>query len=242
MDNASMKKKIGISYTSTNFQNYWNWFTPEDLAGGIELVELSFEKKNTEDIKQCDGFILTGGVDVHPSLYNGAASYPNQPATYQQDRDEFEKMIFDYSQEKKLPMLGICRGLQLVNVLQGGKLIEDIGVSNAEHKKEKDTDKYHSVRTEENSLLNEITGVVKATVNSAHHQAVDKQALGKNLLVNAKSENDAMIEGLEFNDKTGKGFMLCIQWHPERMKDKNDNPFSQKIKERFLEEIKKTNA
>jgi putative glutamine amidotransferase len=56
-----MKKKIGISYTQTNFQNYWNWFTPDDLKDDIELVELSFEINNSEAIPSCDGFILTAG-------------------------------------------------------------------------------------------------------------------------------------------------------------------------------------
>ena len=65
-----MKKRIGISYTETSFQHYWNWFTADDLHDDVELVELSFEKNNTEDIYRCNGFVLTGGIDVHPSLYN----------------------------------------------------------------------------------------------------------------------------------------------------------------------------
>ena len=71
-----MKKKIGISYTKTNFLNYWNWFTPGDLKNDTELVELNFEKNNSEDIYQCDGFVLTGGVDTHPSFYNGRKDLP----------------------------------------------------------------------------------------------------------------------------------------------------------------------
>jgi putative glutamine amidotransferase len=66
-----MEKKIGISFTKTNFQNYWDWFTPGDLKNDIELIELNFEKNNSQDIYQCDGFVLTGGVDTHPSFYNG---------------------------------------------------------------------------------------------------------------------------------------------------------------------------
>jgi putative glutamine amidotransferase len=66
-----MKKKIGISYTRSHFKNYWNWFTTNDLEDDIELIELNFEENNTNDIYKCDGFVLTGGVDVHPSFYNG---------------------------------------------------------------------------------------------------------------------------------------------------------------------------
>src|SRR5215212_595517 len=129
-----MKKRIGISYTKTNFQFYWNWFTKEDLGNDLELVELSFEKNNIEDISKCDGFVLTGGVDVDTELYNGAEEYAGKPGEFQTDRDLFEKKIFEYSQAHQLPLLGICRGLQLVNILQGGQLTEDIGEANTVHK------------------------------------------------------------------------------------------------------------
>src|SRR5438477_3736536 len=125
-----MKKRIGISYTKTLFDNYWNWFSAADLRDDLELVELSFEKNNTEDIYRCDGFVLTGGVDVHPSFYNGNKEYKNSPASYQPDRDLFEEKIYRYSQLHRLPLLGICRGMQLVNVLQGGKLIQDLASAN----------------------------------------------------------------------------------------------------------------
>src|SRR5688572_10150813 len=110
-----MKKKIGISYSKTNFQFYWNWFTKEDLDDDLELVELSFEKDNTDDIAKCHGFILTGGIDIDTSLYKGARRYENQPDSFQTERDRFEEKIFRYSQAHQLPLLGICRGLQLVN-------------------------------------------------------------------------------------------------------------------------------
>ena len=89
-----MKKRIGISFTRTFFPNYWNWFTPQDLGNDLELVELSFEKNNTKDIYTCDGFILTGGVDVHPSFYNGGTVYDNSPDLFQPDRDRFEEKIY----------------------------------------------------------------------------------------------------------------------------------------------------
>jgi len=138
-------------------------------------------------------------------------------------------------------VLGICRGMQLVNVLEGGKLIQDLGKANATHRKT-DTDKQHEVRIEKQSLLYEISRLAIAKVNSAHHQAVPVEALGKNLKVNAWSESDeSAVEGLEFEEKAGKAFMLCVQWHPERMLNKDVNPASIKIKERLLKEIRNKN-
>ena len=164
-----MKKRLGISFTKTNFQFYWNWFTPEDLKDDIELVELSFEKNNTEDINTCDGFILSGGIDIHPSLYKEDFSGTEKT---QIERDLFEKKIFDYSQIHKLPLLGICRGMQLVNVLQGGKLVQDLGTSNEVHRKT-EADKEHHVNVENNSLLHEVVASPSGKVNSAHHQALE---------------------------------------------------------------------
>jgi len=215
-----MKKRIGISFTKTNFQNYWNWFTVADLQNDIELVELSFEKNNTDDIFTCDGFILTGGIDIEPSFYNEDSSYANAPDTFQEDRDSFEKKIYKYSQLHQLPLLGICRGMQLVNVLQGGKLVQDLGTLNNIHKKE-GSDKQHEVKVEKTSLLGETVDALTGKVNSAHHQAVAENVLGRNLKVNAYSNSeDKTIEGIEFENKSGKAFMLCVQWHPERLEGK----------------------
>lgn len=235
-----MKRKIGISYTKTAFDNYWNWITEEDMQDDLELVLLSFEKNNTEDIYQCHGFILTGGVDVHPDFYRGKPIYNNSPDIFQPERDAFEEKIYQYSQEKKLPVLGICRGMQLINVLEGGKLIQDLDNGNERHKKE-ESDKEHHIVAEDGTLLYKIANSPKGYVNSAHHQAIDPNAIGNNLIVNAHDDdNEKIIEGLEFKNKSGKGFMLCVQWHPERMTNKKENPFSENIKQQFLAAVRNT--
>lgn len=234
-----MKKKIGISYTETNFKNYWNWFTAADLAADLELIELSFEKNNVKDIELCAGFLLTGGIDVTPSFYGGAPEYPGQPDIFLPERDEFEKLIYEYSQAFKIPVLGVCRGMQYINILEGGKVLEDIGLANEVHKKEAE-DKVHPVDIGHNSMLYAIVGAKNGLVNSAHHQGVIGCVLSNNLMANCYADSpDQLIEGLEFKDKTDKAFMLAVQWHPERMKEKEINPLSQKLKDRFLEEVKK---
>lgn len=234
-----MKRKIGISYTTTNFENYPAWFTKEDCRDDIELIKLSFELNNKEDIKICDGFVLTGGIDIDPAYYNGKQSYPHSPEAFQPNRDEFEKEIYSYAMKCGLPVLGICRGMQLINVLEGGRLIQDLGeAGNSIHKKDSQ-DKQHAVNIVPGTLLGDIAGQATGHVNSAHHQAVDKNSISENLQPNAWSVDDpSIIEGMEFKDKTNKPFMLCVQWHPERIPNKEQNPLSQKIKEQFIAAVK----
>jgi putative glutamine amidotransferase len=234
-----MKKKIGISYTEVNAPNYWNWFTSADLGIDLELLELSFEKNNVEDIASCDGFVLTGGIDVEPSIFGGAQEYPHRPESFLPERDAFEKLIYEQAKREKAPLLGICRGMQYINILEGGKVYDDIGENaNAVHKKAAE-DKVHQVSVVEDSLLCTVTGQLQGSVNSAHHQAVHPDHLGASLMVSAYSEaGDGIIEGLEYKDKSDAGFMIGVQWHPERMKEKENNPFSQKIKEQFIIEVR----
>lgn len=235
-----MKKKIGISYTEVNAPNYWNWFTSDDLGTDLELLELSFQKNNVEDIAACDGFVLTGGIDVEPSIFGGAQEYPHRPESFLPERDAFEKLIYAHAKKEKIPVLGICRGMQYINILEGGKVYDDIGEdANAVHKKAAE-DKVHSVSLSKDSLLYEITAQEQGLVNSAHHQAVNPDHLGENLMISAYSEaGDGIIEALEYKDKSNSGFMIGVQWHPERMKEKESNPFSQKIKEQFIIEVRK---
>ncbi|MBD0367056.1 MAG: gamma-glutamyl-gamma-aminobutyrate hydrolase family protein [Flavisolibacter sp.] len=235
-----MKKRIGISFTRTKFHHYWHWFTHEDLKGDLELVNLSFERNNVEEITTCDGFVLTGGIDVDPQLYGGTYSYANQPSTFERERDAFEERIYRHALVQRLPILGICRGLQLINVLEGGSLIQDLGNEGNEIHEKKVQDKQHGVSIEKDSLLHEIAQQTTGQVNSAHHQGIDLNKLSSNLRATTFALTAIpIIESLEFKDKSNKPFMLCVQWHPERMVNKEVNPLSQKIKERFIEEVKR---
>lgn len=237
-----MKKKIGISYSESNFKNYWNWFSVEDLGDEFELLELSFERGNKEDILACSGFVLTGGIDVVPSIYGGNEDYPFKPEHFLPERDEFEALIYRYSQQNKIPILGICRGMQYINILEGGKVFEDNGFEiNSLHKK-MEVDKTHDIDVVQDSLLYKVTGLRTGMVNSAHHQAVNPNHLGNNLMASAYAIGaHPIIEALEFKDKSGKAFMIGVQWHPERMKGRERNPLSQKIKKSFLHHVRECN-
>lgn len=228
---------IGISYTTTNFSFYWDWFTPEE-RDQVELVRLSFEEGNVEDLDRCDGLLLTGGIDIEPSRYGRTASYPFVPDAYQVERDRFEEQLYRKAMQAGLPLLGICRGFQLVNVLEGGTLVQDLGPDNAVHKKES-SDKEHEIAVVRGSFLFEATGMAVGKVNSAHHQAIKEEGLSNIFRPAAYSfDEEKIIEAFEYREKEGKPFLLCVQWHPERMADRDRNPFSIVLKRAFLAAIK----
>jgi putative glutamine amidotransferase len=228
-----MKKKIGISISDINHKYYSAWFN-ENIEE-IEIVELSFKKNNINAIDSIDGLVLTGGGDIDPAFYGAGADYHNMPKLFKTDRDKFEIDAFQKAQKNHIPVLGICRGLQLINVIYGGTLLQDLGddILNKVHKKDL-TDKIHEVKITKDTLLSNITGLETGQVNSAHHQAIDK--LGRELIVNCRSA-DGTIEGIEWADKMNKPFMLAVQWHPERMEEKEKSPLSENIKERFIREV-----
>ena len=225
---------IGITYTDSRYENYPLWIRDNDLT--ITLIQLN--PGNPGYLAKCDGIVLTGGVDTHPRFYrNEKLDYPNAPKEFNEERDEFELMVFGYALEKKLPVLAICRGMQLVNIALGGNLIQDIeDAGKNDHRRHGDTDGMHQIRVRENSLLFEIVGKDTGVINSAHHQAMG--IIAPDLEVNAWSE-DTIAEGAEWKNKTGKPFLLCVQWHPERLaKTQPENPFANKIRIKFLEAIK----
>ena len=236
-----MKIRIGISYSTVNLQNYYTWFERTGLDAEVDLLDLSFVENNLHDFTLCDGFILTGGDDVDPVFYDGQPNYPNMPPVFHPRRDTYEKLLIEYAMLHQKPLLGICRGLQIVNVFYGGKLKQDLGEErNTIHKSVVGVDKVHDVFIEANTLLHEIINNNMGSTNSAHHQAIDADCIGANLKVNAwAATGEKIIEGVEFLDKAGKPFMLCVQWHPERMADQQ-NPLAGTILKRFLQEVRTT--
>ena len=232
-----MKKKIGITSSETGFENYLKWFEESD----VEVVVISSEDVKDFRIMEFDGFVLTGGVDTDPALYGGPADYDNRPAVFNTARDLYESRVYTHARSQGIPLLGICRGMQLVNIVEGGGMVQDLGgEGNRMHRKEAGVDKSHAIETAEGSLLRELCGASKGTTNSAHHQAVDVKRLPKSLRVMAWSD-DGVAEALEYSDTSDRPFMLCVQWHPERMEDREVNPLSKNIRERFLNEVRSEN-
>jgi putative glutamine amidotransferase len=149
-------------------------------------------------------------------------------------RDSFEFGVIERALERELPILGICRGMQIMNVFLGGTLIVDLPKAGCENHVERETfDNRHGLNVDPTSLLAVITGSDGKKVNSIHHQAVDQ--LGKGLMISSKSE-DGVVESLEWILKDRMPFLLLVQWHPERMED-FDNPYSGFLAEYFLREV-----
>jgi putative glutamine amidotransferase len=225
---------IGVTDCS-KYSNYSNWI--EAAAPDITIVKLSSKEDYQEDLARCNAIVFTGGEDVHPAVYNKPDYLPLcYPDDISIDRDEFEMKLMQHAEKEFLPVLGICRGLQFINVYYGGTLIPDIpswGKYN-HSKTNPTTDRYHKVSVDVNSWLYSIVGKKSGTINSAHHQSADR--IGKGLVANAFSK-DGIIEGLEKKDPANGPFLCLVQWHPERMTDQSD-PFVIKIREAFIDAVR----
>ncbi len=232
--------KIGLTYTGTEekHQNYIRWL--KGSTDEIEIVTLSSTIDNLSDLNNCNALVLAGGRDIHPGVYNNTNwDYPNSPRDFDLKRDQFEIDAFKLAQKHKVPVLAICRGLQLVNCIFEGTLCQDLGDPLNKIHRAEETDKIHEIIINEDTLLSEIVLLSHMQANSAHHQSIEK--LGKELVINCTSDHGT-IEGIEWANKLGKPFFLGIQWHPERMFKFNlqETAASRLIRERFIEEIKKT--
>ena len=224
---------IGITDTEARYPNYPLWLKGDSTT--IEIIRLSLD--NTEQLKMCDGIVLSGGVDTHPSFYkNSRLNYPLAPGTFNEARDSFELGVFKYSQENNIPVLAICRGMQLVNIALGGDMIQDIEeTGKKDHRRHGNTDGIHEIVVIKDSLIHTITGCERGTINSAHHQALGKVA--EPLKVTGVSP-DGIAESAEWKNNTKKPFLLCVQWHPERLAQQQpENPFTKNIRKEFLKAV-----
>ena len=226
--------KIGITFTGDigKHNNYKQWIEQNEV---VETVLL----QPGVDINGIDGLVLSGGIDIDPGFYGGSPDYPDKPgAGWQKERDEYELSALKYALDNKIPVIGVCRGLQLINVFFHGTLTQDLGEPViAFHKATKISDKDHDIVIEQNSLLGKIAKQHSGHINSAHHQAIDK--LGEGLAVNARSK-EGIIEGIEWKDPSAKSFMLGVQWHPERMFTNKfpDASLYNAIRNRFIQEVR----
>ncbi|HET7840287.1 MAG TPA: gamma-glutamyl-gamma-aminobutyrate hydrolase family protein [Terriglobia bacterium] len=197
-----------------------------------EIVLLSPADRARAKVENLDGVVFAGGEDVAPELYDERKKY----STVKSDRarDDFELTLFDAAREERIPILGVCRGMQLINVRYGGTLYQDLKLEppadpgpTVEHKQSGSRQEAtHSVTlTEPESHLG-AAFQGSCRVNSLHHQAVRR--VGHGLKVIAYSE-DGLPEAVE--DAGDYPYLMAVQWHPEEM---TDRPEQKKIFEQFL--------
>lgn len=166
-------------------------------------------------ISMLDGLIAPGGPDVDPELYH-EKKLP-ECGKYIRYEDEYDMELIREAVKQGKPVLAICRGMQVVNVLFGGTLYQDIpaqvDTKIQHHRIVKDLEIYHEANLEPDSFLAKVLGEWKAIkVNSSHHQSVKDLAPGFKIVGCAP---DGIVEAIENKD----GSILCVQWHPERMQD-----------------------
>jgi len=188
-------------------------------AGG-EPVRIELDQTSVQVMKQierCDAVLLPGSrADIDPQKYSADRHEKTAPADAKRDR--VDALLLQDAYKMRKPVLGICYGLQSLNVYRSGTLVQNIE-SAINHRAGREVAKAHTVKIEPESRLAEIVGASKTlAVNSSHHQSAD--AVGDGLRVVAHCAEDGIIEALE---GTAPGhFVLAVQWHPER--SVNDEP------------------
>lgn len=230
--------KIALTKTENpeKHQLYIDWLKGED---DIDIVTISAEENNPHELADCDALVLSGGVDIYPAFYGGSEDYPGAPAQWKKERDIFEISAVETALDEHLPILGICRGLQLINIIHKGSLHQHLATETLVQSHTGNPDKQHAVNIAAESLLHQLVETGRSETNSAHHQAIDK--LGEGLMINCRAD-DGTIEGIEWKDKTNKPFLLAVQWHPERMfrMQLENTPLSGRLRTKFIDEIRKS--
>ena len=203
------------------------------LAAGFGREEIVRLAPGQTPAEAFAGVVLAGGVDVDPVRY-GQTARLEADVEVDLERDATDLAVFERAWREQAPILGICRGLQVVNVALGGTLVQDLPTarpSEIEHyRRPKDrTRRDHTVRIASGTRLRALAGAGEIAVNSRHHQAIDRLASG--LAVSARAP-DGTIEGVE---TPGERWCVAVQWHPENLAD---DPPSRRLFEAFVRAVR----
>jgi putative glutamine amidotransferase len=181
-------------------------------AGATAVLLPVDDRAPLELLDRIDALLLIGGADIDPSVY-GQELDPRTESTYP-ERDAFEIAMLRGAIDKGMPVLGICRGMQALNVALGGTLVQHIPEVEGENPHRRVVGSFdgtdHTVVLDEGSLAARAAGEERHTARCHHHQAVGE--LGEGLVVTGRAERDGMIEAIESADGA---WVLGVQWHPE---------------------------
>lgn len=194
-----------IGITGPDKRVAWGWWfgaLAVRLAGGVPV---RLTPSRPRRLGPLDGVIIGGGDDIDPKLYSDEAG----TGDYDPARDRFEVDVIETALRQDLPMLGICRGAQLINVVHGGDLFADIRSMRKHTGNRRLILPRKTLKVVRGTRLARLLGQPTAGINSLHHQAVRR--LGRGLIV-AGRDLDGIVQAIE---RPGRGFVMGTQWHPE---------------------------
>jgi putative glutamine amidotransferase len=224
-EGKTMKPVIGITPSHSSDLSSYNlnekYVNAVLEAGGIPIMLPLITNKGAIEkyVSLIDGLLLSGGIDPDPLIWDEEPL----PGMGKIDpvRDEFEIDLMKTCLKKSIPILGICRGFQVLNVAFGGSLIQDLSFKKKDYiKHAQDAPRWyptHLVQLEDNSLVKNIFGTESLKVNSFHHQALASDDLADGFRATAKS-SDGIVEAIE---NVNSDFVIGVQWHPECMWEKD---------------------
>jgi putative glutamine amidotransferase len=212
------RPKIGITVHPRRGLEYYVPYRRAVVAAGAEAVDLV---PGTKTLPEVDGLLLPGGWDVDPVLYGERRD--EKVGDTDRELDETELGLFKQARERSIPVLGICRGQQVINVAMGGSLVQhledhDVRALGRSHLA-------HSIEVDPASELGRAAGEHKVRVNSLHHQAIKDLAQGLHQTAHGE---DGTVEGVESDD----GLIVAVQCHPEELT--TDLPWARNLFKRFV--------
>ena len=211
-DASTPRPLIGVAVPAAG-QKYEKCIQAVENAGGRTILIPMIENADelAAFIERLDGVLLPGGADIPPEMY-GEEAHPSVRLV-ERGRAEYLVAVTRLAIERDTPVLGICLGAQVLNVALGGTLVQDIPTEVPDALVHRGGNARHAVSVVEESWLFGIVGS-ELTVNSSHHQAVNRLGIG---LVVAARAPDGIIEGIELPPAR---FVIGVQWHPERLLDR----------------------
>jgi len=226
-------KKVVIISKMNSKRLYSKWLQHHDSTLFLVNAFVTPSDSLQMFLAQCSGILLTGGEDISPDRYGKANEAPRCEVS-DLFRDSLEIALIQYAMQNNVPILGICRGHQLLTVANGGSLIIDIptDVGSDSLHRNRDEQTEHYVYLTKGSRLYEICGVDSALIVSHHHQAAERVPA---MFRTVAFASDSIIEAIEPVDGQKYNFLIGVQWHPERM-DYN-NPLSGNLATHFLKAI-----
>lgn len=223
---TSWKRRLDTFYGPEDLQTLAAFYTDSVAGGGMLPVMFpsSLDPADADPlVAAVDGVLISGGDDIDPATY-GAENTDSKPIS--READDFEIAVVEAARRQDKPLLAICRGLQLLNVVYGGTLNQEVTSAGGVHElisrdPEEMNARRHVVTFEEGSTIARIYGAEEAKVNTLHHQGIARVAEG--LVVEGRTD-DGLIEAARV---AGDWWALGVQWHPERMDGDHQEIFAE---------------